>query len=119
MAMPPRCWPGSSRPAAWPPSWRWDSPAGCQPAQIAPGKPVPMEPERLPADLAALLADCLDQRARGDLAGAARRAEAAWASVESGAPSALSRANTLLIRGLLAGDAGHHGAARCLLEEAA
>src|SRR5204863_6495419 len=50
---------------------------------------------------------------------AARSAEAAWASVESGAPSALGRANTLLIRGLLAGDAGDYGAARCLLEEAA
>ena len=59
------------------------------------------------------------QAKRGDLTGAARSAEAAWASVEPGAPSALGRANTLLIRGLLAGDTGDHRTARRLLEEAA
>src|SRR5690348_10723983 len=87
------------------------------PADAGAGRGI--EPDQLPADLAALLADCVDQRARGDLTGAARTAEAAWASVGSGAPSALGRANTLLIRGLLAGDAGDYGVARFLLEEAA
>lgn len=86
------------------------------PADAAP--PAGAAPDRLPDDLAALLADCLDRRARGDLAGAVRSAEIAWAHAARGDPSALDCANTLLVRGLLARDTGDHATARRLLDDA-